>query len=265
MFELSLIQLIDGAVILSFLIALRTIQGYQRRRGLPYPPGPPGLPLIGNTLDIPSKFPWLAFTEYAKKYGYITSYRFFRRDIIVLSDINAIKELFEKRGSVYSDRFDMPFLEMMEWQWQIPIARYGEAWRQGRKLLDRSLRPGAAAMYRPMQQTRARVLLTRLLATPDEWRDHIELFQGGLILDMTYGYEAKGKQDRKLVAPKLLTEFSGKHVYKSAWILNGFPFLRHIPAWVPYFSFKPLAEMGRALSQEMLYPPMRFVKESINN
>jgi cytochrome P450 len=63
----------------------------------------------------------------------------------------------------------------MEWHWQIPIARYGEAWRQGRKLLDRSLRPGAAATYRPMQQARVRVLLTRLLATPDEWRAHIEL------------------------------------------------------------------------------------------
>ena len=63
----------------------------------------------------------------------------------------------------------------MEWHWQIPIARYGDAWRQGRKLLDRGLRPGAAPMYRPMQQARAHVLLTRLLATPDQWRAHIEL------------------------------------------------------------------------------------------
>jgi hypothetical protein len=195
--------------------------------------------------------------------GYITSYRFYGKYMVVLSDINAIKDLFEKRGSVYSDRTDMPFLEMMEWKWQMPMARYGEGWRQGRKLLDRSLRPGAAAMYRPMQQARARVLLTRLLATPDEWKDHIEFFQGGLILDMTYGYEVKGQQDRKLAVPRLLSEFSGKHVSKNAWILNGFPFLRHIPSWVPYFSFKPVAAIGRALSQEMLYSPMQFVKESI--
>ena len=71
MFELSLIHFIDGAVLLSFLIALRTIRGYRRRRGLPYPPGPPGLPLIGNFFDIPTTFPWLAFTEYSKKYGMI--------------------------------------------------------------------------------------------------------------------------------------------------------------------------------------------------
>ena len=63
----------------------------------------------------------------------------------------------------------------MEFQWHLPIARYGEGWRRGRKLLDRSLRPGAAVLYRPMQQARVHVLLTRLLATPDEWQDHIEL------------------------------------------------------------------------------------------
>ena len=39
--------------------------------------------------------------------------------------------------------------------------------------------------------------------------------------------------------------------------------VRHIPAWVPYFSFKPSAEVGRAITQEMLYPPIQFVKESI--
>ena len=63
----------------------------------------------------------------------------------------------------------------MEWNWQVPIARYDNAWRQGRKLLDRSLRPGAAATYRPMEQARVRVFLTRLLATPDQWRAHLEL------------------------------------------------------------------------------------------
>ena len=62
----------------------------------------------------------------------------------------------------------------MGWHWHLSFSKYGEAWRQGRKLLDHSFR-GAAAAYRPMQQARARVLLTRLLATPNEWQDHVEL------------------------------------------------------------------------------------------
>ncbi len=63
----------------------------------------------------------------------------------------------------------------MEWHWQVPFTKYGEAWRQGRKVLDRGLRPGPTATYRPVQQARVRVLLTRLLATPNDWQAHVEL------------------------------------------------------------------------------------------
>ena len=64
----------------------------------------------------------------------------------------------------------------MEWGWFLPAARYGEPWRQGRKLLDRGLRPGAAATYHPMQESKARVLLTRILKEPKNWVAHVELY-----------------------------------------------------------------------------------------
>src|ERR1700761_5526146 len=125
----SLIHIIDGAVLLSFFIALRALRRYRRTRGFPYPPGPPRWPLIGNLLDIPSTYQWLTFAEYSKKYGmpalstrgffaeawvigHITSYRYLGKDLVILSSVNAIKDLLEKRGSVYSDRADMPFLDM---------------------------------------------------------------------------------------------------------------------------------------------------------
>jgi cytochrome P450 len=61
------------------------------------------------------------------------------------------------------------------WQWLVSIARYGEPYRMARKILDRGLRPGAVAQYRPMQQSKARILLTRLLENPREWEAHFEL------------------------------------------------------------------------------------------
>ena len=39
--------------------------------------------------------------------------------------------------------------------------------------------------------------------------------------------------------------------------------VRHIPAWLPQISYKPLAQIGRNLGEEMMSEPMRFVKESI--
>ncbi len=67
-------------------------------------------------------------------------------------------------------------LPRMDWGWLVPFARFSGYWRQSRKLLDHCFRPGALGVYRPVLQTKTRVLLTRLLASPGDWEAHIERF-----------------------------------------------------------------------------------------
>jgi hypothetical protein len=62
----------------------------------------------------------------------------------------------------------------MKWEGVMPMARYTDFWRQARKLLDRDLRAGALAVYRPVQQTRARAFLVNLLENPDGLETHLE-------------------------------------------------------------------------------------------
>ena len=51
----------------------------------------------------------------------------------------------------------------------------GESWREGRKLLDRSLRASATISYRQMMQEKTRWFLAQLHANPDEFIQHIKL------------------------------------------------------------------------------------------
>jgi hypothetical protein len=39
--------------------------------------------------------------------------------------------------------------------------------------------------------------------------------------------------------------------------------VRHIPEWLPWLSYKPLARLGYNLAQETKHGPIRFVKESM--
>jgi hypothetical protein len=64
----------------------------------------------------------------------------------------------------------------MKWDWIVGFSNYTDSLRPARKLLDRSLRPAVIAAYRPLLQTKAHVLLTQMLANPDEFEAHLFQF-----------------------------------------------------------------------------------------
>jgi hypothetical protein len=115
-------------VLVSSVVVFLAIRDYQRRQGLPYPPGPRPLPLIGNIFDIPKEFSFLSFIQLSKKHGTIyfsvkgflteaitgdvLSLHVFGKVIVVLSSYRANKDLLERRGNIYSDRPVIPILEM---------------------------------------------------------------------------------------------------------------------------------------------------------
>jgi cytochrome P450 len=79
----------------------------------------------------------------------------------------------------------------MEWTWILTFAKSEEPWRQGRKMLERGLRPGATASYRPMIEARTHVLLSRLLEDPGQWEAHIDL--SGFLSGSDYPLESFNK------------------------------------------------------------------------
>ncbi|UZJ56102.1 hypothetical protein CBS101457_005422 [Exobasidium rhododendri] len=73
-----------------------------RRQDLP--PGPPGIPIFGNALQLPTSRPWLFFTQLGKKYGPITYLNIAGQPTIVLNTMEAAKEILVKRSMRYSSR-----------------------------------------------------------------------------------------------------------------------------------------------------------------
>jgi hypothetical protein len=124
----SSISVLDLFATLSFLVTLWAIRDHRRRGGLPYPPGPRPLPIIGNLLDIPKEFSWLAYARLSEKYGTvlfleafhftirvpgnILSFHVFGQVVVVLNSVEATKDLLERRGDICSDRPVVPIFEM---------------------------------------------------------------------------------------------------------------------------------------------------------
>ena len=122
----------DCLAISLFLYLLVRFRNHKRRGGLPYPPGPPSWPIIGNLLDVPNESPWSAYAHMSKKYGKcilktrlppqlkpasspkgdIICLRVYTQVIVVLCSSSAVKDLLEKRGEIFSERPSSQILEM---------------------------------------------------------------------------------------------------------------------------------------------------------
>jgi len=68
------------------------------------PPGPKGIPLVGNEFQIPDDKQWLTFHEWGKIYGDIVQITTMGQPAIILNSAQAALDLLETRGNIYSDR-----------------------------------------------------------------------------------------------------------------------------------------------------------------
>jgi hypothetical protein len=147
--------------------------------------------------------------------GDVVYLQVFGQVIVVLSSLPAIKDLLEKRGEKYADRPTLPIQKMyatpghlyiprlasltpsksrLDLDWLIPTCRVGEYWREGRRLLDRSLGPGATTAYRRMMEDNTRLFLGQLLETPGDFFSHIGLSVRPIdlcILPLTFGQSSR--------------------------------------------------------------------------
>lgn len=100
-------------------IALYVVNELILKRGskLPLPPGPKGLPLVGNVKDLPppGEKEYLHWNRFKDVYGPINSVTVLGQTIIILHDKNLASELMEKRAATHSGRPVLNFLNMCGW------------------------------------------------------------------------------------------------------------------------------------------------------
>ncbi len=65
--------------------------------------------------------------------------------------------------------------------WPLFMSGMTETWREGRKLVDHSLRPGAVVTQGQMMQEKTCGFLAQLFATPKNFRAHVRLSVGRLL------------------------------------------------------------------------------------
>ncbi|KAG1892813.1 cytochrome P450 [Suillus subluteus] len=239
---------------------------FKQKNPAPYPPGPPGLPLVGNVLDIPQVKPWLTFTKWGKMYGEISHVEVLGQHTIVLNSVKTAMDILDNKSTVYSDRPVFPMAgELVGWKDSLPLLSYGGRFRRYRKNLHRVIGSRAALdIYRPIVEIETHRFLKRVLTTPDQLQEHIRHTAGAIILYISYGYEVKESSDPFInIADRGLDSFS-QTTTPGAFMVDYLPFLAKVPEWLPGAAgFKRLAREWHEIVQEMVSAPYKFAIDEI--
>ncbi|KAK7031931.1 cytochrome P450 [Favolaschia claudopus] len=255
-------------LILTGAALLLTLRKRRRPSLLPLPPGPKRLPLVGHLFTLPLEKQWETYAGWSKQLGSdIIHLDIAGSSIVVLSSTEAVKELFERRSSLYSDRPESPMRQLMSWGFSVGFMKYGERWRAHRKLLHDAFNTSANKQFHAQERAAAQVLLRRILQDPHSRccnvMKHFRHLAGSLVMDITYGIDVCETEDPYInIAEKAMHGLSVASV-PGAFLVESLPVLKYVPDWVPGAGFKRNAKEWKKWTCDLLEVPFKETQRNM--
>ncbi|KAF8634038.1 hypothetical protein AX17_004303 [Amanita inopinata Kibby_2008] len=263
---IELSSLIVSVLLLSILLGKlsgRTLHTSNPNR-LPYPPGPKPLPILGNMFDLGREHESAHYFKMAQKYGNLVFMSVLGKNLLFVNNFQTANELFEKRGSNYSDRARSPMInDLMGWDWSFGHMRYGERWKTHRKMFHRQFQQSVAPTHWPVQLREAHTLLRHLLHSPQDLINHLRHNAASTIMSVTYGITVSPKDDRYITVAEKALEGMAKAANPGAFLVEVIPALKYVPEWFPGAGFKKKAREWKRAVMEMRDAPFAEVAKGL--
>ncbi|THU99253.1 cytochrome P450 [Dendrothele bispora CBS 962.96] len=249
------------AILVASLVLLSLYYLSRKPKGK-MPPGPKGLPIIGNIHQL-SDENWLQFTEWKFKYGPLVRLNLGGTNTIVLNTHKVAADILDKRASIYSDRPHFIVAgDMLTGGLLLVFSRYGDLWRRMRRAAHEGLYSHAAENYYTLQETEATVLVDGLLKNYEAWDDHLKRTAASQIMAMVYDtLPIKDHEDPLIVRVNDLVQRLVKAAYPGEHLVEFFPWLNKLPDWIA--PWKPWANEWHRKDSEMFLNYYKEVRDRV--
>lgn len=213
---------------------LLTYRYYAFRRRLP--PGPLGLPFIGNFHQAPKEYPWRVYGEWHRKYGPIFSLQYGLTTYIMLGNHETARDLLDRRSNIYSSRPRQPMVgELVSEGNRSLILPYGDQWRAYRRLQGAFLSPRMSDTYRELQDLESKQLVREFL-TRSDFSDRFHRYSSSLTFALAYGKRMPDGDEPEVVGiDRIMNDLNA--LFTQRWIVDYLPFLNVLPRWLAWWKY----------------------------
>jgi len=203
-----------------------------RRRHLP--PGPKGLPFIGNLLDLAdSDLVRGKVRKWAEQHGDIFYTKIGGSDYIWLSSPKVVKDLMDKKSTIYSSRPPLPLAQDVASAGRRQLFMpYGPEWRTLRKASHALLNSATAVKYEPVQDFESKQMMNDFLDTPERFYQHNRRYSASVIMLVTYGHRLPTWEDPLMKKIYTVLDNLTEMTAPGAHAVDSFPSLSGLPQFI---------------------------------
>lgn len=218
-----------GCLFTVFKFGTRTVSTREAR---PSPPGPWGLPVLGNLLQLGRK-PHRKLTEYRKRYGDVYRIVMGSRPTVVLNGFDTIWRACVKQAEDFAGRPDFYTFRFIANGDSMGFGDYGRRWKMHRKIAQNALSTFVNKRTNPIEDTisaEADVLVEHLLAAEGKAinpHNEIYLSVGNIICAICFGKRYKRDDPDFLRLVTLNDKFMAEAAAGNP--VDIMPWTRHLP------------------------------------
>ncbi|KAH8831092.1 cytochrome P450 [Flagelloscypha sp. PMI_526] len=212
-----------------FLWVISFLVKRQRRR---LPPGPRGLPIVGNLLDLPKAHSWHKFQEWSKQYGDFCYINLAGQDIVLLGSHKVASDLLDRRSSIYSGRPKNHVVSELLFGGLIyPFIPTNSYWKRARRVSHEALKLQAAPQFEPLQLTEARLFIENILKTgaADALEKHIIHSNVSFSLRSIFGTPALEANDSRAERLIQIVDRASKAGVPGTYLVEYFSWMQYLP------------------------------------
>ncbi|KAI9454069.1 cytochrome P450 [Lactarius psammicola] len=217
------------AVVLGLAVIL--VVRYSKSPWRLVPPGPRGLPLIGNALELQDKV-WLFERDCKQKYGDVMYLNALGQPIIVLNSLKAAAELLDRRAAIYSGRPRLIMaLEIISGSLIFAfLSHVDDRWRRSRRAAHQCLTKAAVRDYHNILHKESVLLASALLANPGDSEKYFQRTAASATMSILYDYPTLETENDKTVKEVFaFTNRMSMAAAPGAYLVELFPWMLHIP------------------------------------